>query len=372
MKRLLIIALVSFSVLVFFSYCQKATQGTRWTEEEINQWYAQQEWPVGMNYNPRTAINQIEMWQAESFDPKTIDQELGWAEELGFNTARVYLHNLVYQNDPEGYIKRIEKFLTIADKHGIRPMFVFFDAVWNPESSLGDQPDPKPRVHNSGWVQCPNKENLKDTSNYDQLKKYVQGIASHFATDERVLIWDVYNEPGNMNGGRFDELENKNDYVFRLLKKSFKWMREVNPSQPITSGVWEGDWSDTNDLSRFNEFMLNNSDIISFHGYDNPERFKQKVEWLEVYDRPKVCTEYMARKTGNTFENILPILNENNIGAYNWGFVSGKTQTIYPWDSWNKNYMQEPDPWFHDILRKDGTPYDSSEVRLIKRLTGAN
>lgn len=325
-----------------------------------------------MNYVPRTAINPTEMWQKSTFDPETIDQELGWAGELGFNSMRVYLNHLVWQEDSAAYIDRIDQFLDIADKHGLSTMFVFFDAVWRPHSSLGPQPDPIPHVHNSQWVQCPDQENLKDTANYDDLKKYVQHIGRAFADDERVIIWDMYNEPGNHKGGWFEEIPEKDKYVYMLLEKSFKWMRQVDPSQPLTAAPWIGDWSDRDSLSRFNAFMLDHSDIISFHGYDPPQKFKKKVDWLKVYDRPMVCTEYMSRKTGNTFENLMPFMEERKIGAYNWGFVSGKSQTIYPWDSWQKEYTSEPEMWFHDILRKDGTPYDSSETQLIRRLTGAS
>jgi hypothetical protein len=30
----------------------------------------------------------------------------------------------------------------------------------------------------------------------------------------------------------------------------------------------------------------------------------------------------------------------------------------------------EPKIWFHDIFRKDGTPYNEEEIKLIKSLTG--
>jgi hypothetical protein len=132
----------------------------RWSEERANAWYAQQPWPVGANFLPSTAINELEMWQAESFDTATIDRELGWAEGIGMNTMRVFLHNLVWEQDPKGFDHRVDEFLAIAARHHIRPVFVLFDSCWDPRPKLGPQHPPIPGVHNSGWVQAPGAEIL--------------------------------------------------------------------------------------------------------------------------------------------------------------------------------------------------------------------
>lgn len=343
-----------------------------WSVEKANEWYDEQGVLIGANYTPRTAINQLEMWQAETFDPETIDQELGWAEELGFNTIRVYLHDLVWKKDSEAFLNRIDQFLDIAESHDIGVMLVLFDGVWHPYPELGEQPEPTPHTHNSGWVQSPSADVLSDTSRWGYLEDYVKGVIGHFGDDERVQVWDIYNEPDNTNDRAYGdiELDNKKEMAFKLLKEGFKWAREATPSQPITSGLWYGDWSNPDSLKAMDEFMLKNSDVISFHAYEGPEVMLERIEALERYNRPLFCTEYMARPRGSTFENELPILMDHNVSVYNWGFVNGKTQTIYPWDSWDKEYTSEPDPWFHDILRADGTPYDSSEVEIIKKYTG--
>ena len=140
--------------------------------------------------------------------------------------------------------------------------------------------------------------------------------------------------------------------------------------QPLTAGVWIGNWTDPAKLSPMEKFMLEESDIISFHNYDNLAGIRQCVENLRRYDRPILCTEYMARPRGSTFDPVLGFLKENKVGALNWGFVAGKTQTIYPWDSWEKTYTNEPSVWFHDIFRQDGTPFDTREVVYIRSLTG--
>lgn len=341
-----------------------------WTKEQANSWYAKQPWLVGSNYNPSTAINQLEMWQEETFDPKRIDEELGWAEQIGMNTMRVYLHDLLHKEDAEGFYKRMDTFLEIADKHHIKILFVLFDSCWDPFPESGKQRAPKPHVHNSGWVQSPGQKALQDTTQYPRLEKYVKETVAHFKGDQRILGWDVWNEPDNMTGPSYEKVEiaNKVDLVYNLLGKVFKWARESNPSQPLTSGVWAGDWTKAN-LKPIFKLQLDQSDVISFHCYDKPKDFLKRINELKRYGKPMLCTEYMARPNGSTFEGFLPIAKENKIAMINWGLVDGKSQTKYSWDSWTKKYDAEPQLWFHEVFHTDGTPYKKSETDLIKKLT---
>lgn len=350
----------------------QAPQESRWSEERIKAWYAQQPWLVGCNFAPSTAINQLEMWQADTFDPDTIERELAWSAGLGFNTARVFLHDIAWREDPEGFLKRMDAFLDICARHGVKPLFVLFDAVWDPFPKAGPQRAPRPHVHNSGWVQSPSIELLKDTRRHDELEPYVKAVMERFRRDSRVLGWDLYNEPGNRNLASYGthEPENKAELCLALLEKVHRWAREVQPEQPLTIGVWEGEWSEDGHLSPLNQFMLESSDFISFHSYAPLEEVQRRTEALERFGRPIVCTEYMSRPVGSTFASILPYFKDSRIGAYNWGLVSGKTQTIYPWDSWDRPYTAEPELWFHDIFRADGSPYRQDEVTTIRKLTG--
>lgn len=340
----------------------------RWPEAKINQWYSNRGWLLGCNYAPSTAVNQLEMWEAETFDPITIDRELGWAENLGFNSIRVFLHNLLWEDDPTGLLERMEKFLSIADSHGVGVMFVLFDSVWNPFPAKGKR-EYKMGVHNSGWLQSPGLEILKDLRRHDTLEGYVKGVVGHFAGDARVHVWDLFNEPCNRNVASYGahEPQNKADLSLALLRKVFAWAREVNPMQPLTSGVWIGEWSDDK-IKDLDRFMLENSDVISFHNYESPEEMERRIKQLQRFNRPILCTEYMARGFNNTFENILPIFRRHNVSGYSWGLVAGKTQTNYAWDSWQITYDGEPNIWFHDIFRQDGTPYREEEVRFLIEL----
>lgn len=350
----------------------RAAEGP-WSVQRAQAWGKEHPWLVGCNYCPSTAINQLEMWQAETFDPETIDRELGWARSLGFNSMRVFLHDIPWKQDSEAFLKRIDQFLSIADRHQIGVMFVLFDGVWDPDPAPGKQRDPKPGLHNSGWVQSPGRAILGDPSRHDELKDYVVGVISHFKDDKRVHVWDLFNEPDNPNANSYGkiELKDKTERALELLKKSVAWAREAKPSQPITIGVWKDDITDPEKLTPINKYQLEQSDVISFHNYRPLDQMKRDVEALKRYNRPILCTEYMARGPGSTFDPIMGYLKDENVGAYNWGFIDGKSQTIYPWDSWKKPYDGEPPLWFHDILRADGTPYDAKETDYIRSITGA-
>jgi hypothetical protein len=349
-------------------------QTVRWPEQKANAWYAQQPWLVGSNYVPKSAINQLEMWQEATFNPEEIEKEFTWAEAMGMNTMRVFLHDLLWQQDAAGFHKRIDRFLAIASRHHIRPMFVLFDSCWDPLPHLGLQHPPIPGVHNSGWVQSPGAKALGDANQYPRLKAYVQSVVGAFAKDDRILAWDVWNEPGSDNLGSYlkEELKDKTARVTALLPQVFAWAREANPMQPLTSGVWAVDTSpDGANLGELQQIQLRESDLITFHNYSWPEYFQRQVVWLKKYNRPVICTEYMARSVGSTFDTVLPVAKQERVGAINWGFVAGKTQTYLPWDSWEHPYvLSQPSVWFHEVLRPDGTPYRQAEVDLIRQLTG--
>ncbi|MCD6304219.1 MAG: cellulase family glycosylhydrolase [Planctomycetes bacterium] len=344
----------------------------RWTVQQAERWYAARPWLVGCNYTPRTAVNQLEFWQAATFDANTIDQELTWAEGIGFNVVRVYLHYIPFKQDAEGFYNRIEKFLGICRKHGIRVMFVLLDDCWDPNPTPGPQKPPRPGVHNSRWVQCPGAKILSDPRRHAELKPYIQGVIRRFRDDKRVLCWDIYNEPGAYAGTRYPtaDVKNKAKFSAMLLAEAFDWARQVSPSQPLTAGLWSGGWSDPNKLSPISRLCIERSDIMTFHCYASPRVFRGRAESVLKYHRPVICTEYLNRYSGCTFQAVLPYMKAKRIGAINWGLVAGRIQTQYPWSSWKHPLPAEPKVWPHDLLRPNGRPFDPAEVELIRRLTG--
>lgn len=345
----------------------------QWTPAEASQWYDKQPWLVGANYTTSTAVNQIEMWSPDTFDPNTIDRELGYASAAGMNTLRVFLHNLLWENDADGFKERLNTFLDISAKHHIKILFVIFDSDWDPNPVYGPQKAPRPGIHNSRWVQAPGESRLKDQAQYPKLQAYVTDIICTYSTDERVLGWDLWNEPNNPGGGSYPTFSEKNHYVALLLPQVYTWARSCDPVQPLTSGLWrEVDWSQPQQLDDIEKIQLGGSDIISFHHYSWPESFEARVQQLKGYGRPLMATEYMGRSVGSTFDGTLPLGKKLNIAMYNWGLVDGKTQTRFPWDSWVNPYIQyEPLVWFHDVFHANGTPYRQVEVELIQRLSQA-
>jgi hypothetical protein len=326
-----------------------------WSTEAANAWYQHWGWLRGGNFIPSTAVNQLEMWQKETFDTATIDRELGYAQGIGFNAMRVFLHHLAWKEDPQGFKDRVRQYLDIAGRRGIGTIFVLFDDCWSPTYHEGTQPAPRTGIHNSGWVQDPGFLVHQDSAGlYPILETYVKDVLTAFGKDKRIVLWDLYNEPGNGNHG---------DSSLALLSHVFTWAREVSPDQPLSAGVWDAG------LVKLGQFQLKNSDVITYHNYGSPESQQQEIDSLKKYGRPVLCTEYMARTRGSQFASIMPVLKKNNVAAINWGLVSGKTNTIYAWDKPMPD-GSEPPVWFHDVFRKDGTPFSQDEVNLIRSLTG--
>ncbi|HEV2865951.1 MAG TPA: cellulase family glycosylhydrolase, partial [Allosphingosinicella sp.] len=284
-----------------------------------------------------------------------------------------FLHDLAYSEDPRGFKRRMDQFLTIATRHGIRPIFVFFDSCWDPDPVIGPQHRPIPGVHNSGWVQSPGRRDLIDPAQEARLRHYVEDIVGTFARDERVLAWDLWNEPDNEGGGTYEEaqLAQERQRIETLLPRMFDWARSRRPIQPLTSGIWAGeDWSpNSTALNAIQRTQLTQSDVITFHDYGWPEQFERRAAQLRAYGRPLICTEWMARSAGSTVDAVLPVARRENIGMVNWGLVQGDIQTHLPWDSWQRPYtLQQPTIWFHDLIRPDGTPYRQREAEIFRAL----
>ena len=324
---------------------------SRWSVEKASEWYARRPWLVGCDFTPSTAINQLEMWQADTFDVPTIERELSWAADFGMNCLRVYLHDLAWEADAAGFKERIDRFLGIASSRGIRAALVFFDDCWNANPQIGPQPAPIPGVHNSGWLQSPGPAVVNDPTAWGRLARYVEDIVGAFAQDDRVLLWDMYNEAGNTK---------QEERSLPLLCKAFEWARSAAPCQPLTAGVWTS-------MDVLNAFLTAASDVITFHNYESADKLSAQIAGLRRLGRPLICTEWLRRGHSDV-ATCLPVFHREKVGCLNWGLVSGRTQTIFPWGS--PKGAPEPALWQHDLLRRDGTPFDPKEVDLFRQLTG--
>ena len=359
MKRIAILSLLAAMLLV--PSTNAVARGGQWSKEKAAEWYASQKWPVGCNYVPSYAINQYEIWQPETFNPEIIDNELSLAESIGFNTLRIYLHEGLWYADKVGFKKRIDQFLEIADKHGMKLIITFFtnggnhDKVFRP----GPQPEAIPGTHNSNWIPSPGKAVLDDPAQWPRLKKYVQDILRTYKNDDRILYWCLCNEPENTKNGCD---------VSKFMPEVYKWAWEVRPSQPLSSPVWQRPGiNGTATKLDLLAYACMNSDIITFHCYSKPKEVEIDIQMLQRFGRPMVCQEYLARNYGNTFFDVLPILKKYNVGAISWGLVNGKCHFHYPWG--HKVGDPEPEIWFHDIFRPDHTPYDPAEITFLQEMT---
>jgi hypothetical protein len=324
--------------------------GARWTVQQAWDWYKSRPWIVGFNYVPSTACNTTEFWSAETFDEKTIDCELGWGARLGFNSCRVFVQYLVWQQDPAGLKRRLDKFLSLADKHGLTTTLVLFDdcVFGDPpqaEPYLGKQRDPIPGMILPSWTPSPGYKTVSDKTAWPNLEKYIKDIVGSFGQDKRVLMWDLYNEPSRS---------------LPLVEATFGWACAANPSQPLSMGPWGG----PAELSRR---QVERSDVISFHFYGNCQGLRNQIAEYKKHQRPVINTEWMARLQGSSWESDLPLFKQEAVGCYSWGLVNGRTQCQFSW--YHKRGTPEPKVWFHDLFHRDGRPYDPAEHEVIRKTT---
>lgn len=345
-----------------------------WSKEKIWEWYNNRPWIRGCNYMSADCANRIDQWQSEGFEERlaTTDKELALAKETGFNSIRIILEFLVWDEEHDSFMERFEKYIQVCAKNGISCMVVLANDCMRPKhlenNSLGKQHvdwgyHGGRRLSQHGKLDGIGFHVLDDPDTAERYWEMIREIVEKYKNDNRIIIWDVYNEPGNAKRG---------ELTLPNLKKAFKIVREINPIQPLTCSAWRIGMYGLNNLPEVERFALDNSDIISYHNYDDYMTNIKIIRELEKYERPIINTEWLARCTHNTVQEMFPLFYIKKIGCYNWGLVAGKYQTYEPWNCiWeqyedNKNIDFDFTKWFHDLYRANHRPYDPKEIDLIK------
>lgn len=293
----------------------------------------------GANYVPSTAASDTQFW--DEFDEPTIERELALAEDLGLNSVRVFLQYLVFEDDAAAMVAKFDTFCTLAQRHGLSVLPIFFDDCFGPEPTLGPYPEPLPDVHNSQWRASPGRTRM-GLEHRLELRRYVEAFVGGFGQDDRVLAWEIYNEPKS------------EPPTMALQRDAFGWARRLSPQQPLTA-CWSGAYL---------------SDVMNLHLYTSPsqkpEEVRRIIESTRSFDLPVLVTEFLGRPNRGTLHETLPLFVENNFGWYFWELMIGKTQVDLPWDVDVKTH---PDGVaYQGLLYPDGRAYDESEVELIKSL----
>lgn len=348
----------------------------KWDLATARDWGDRIPWLCGFNYLPSGAVNFLEMWRGATFDPEMIDRELGWAAAIGFNAVRTNLHYLDWVFDRDGLVDRVDRFLDIASRHGIATMLCLFDdcEFSGQPPQWGPQPEPRPGVHNSCAIGSPGRHLVGKADEWPFLRGYVQDILTRFGQDGRVVVWDLYNEPGNRaifsdgatQGLHCDSLEPASQ---ALMRAAFAWAREVAPRQPLTVALWRIGAIGSDPFPHpIDKEALVLSDVVSFHAYCPLPQLRYLAEAMQATGRPVFCTEWMARTIDSRIAEQLPYFRERKVGAFQWGLVKGRSQTYLPWPGFSGVEALGNTEWFHDILTEDGEPYSASELETIRAL----
>jgi len=363
MNAIKLSALVAFGFSVLTLSAQKyydvsnEESSARWSLEKAQEWGKANPWYCGVNFVPSYAINDVEIWSKETFSAESIRRELALAKSLGMNCVRIFLQYIVYEDDPQWFLSAFEQFVCISAESGLKVMPVLFDDChFGTESDpkIGKQSDPLPGWCMWSWVPSPGRTMVVDSRTHGKLEQYVKDVIARYKDDSRIFLWDLFNEPAN-DTGKFSE------FSYILVKKSFGWAREVDPVQPISVGLWNND-------ETLNRILAAESDIITYHGYLNAEITRWMIDEMKKYGRPVICTEWMSRLCGNSIPECLNIYKENGIGCMIWGLVNGRDQDHLPF-----GYQRElpyTGIWKHDLYKSDCTPYDSTDLEIIRQATG--
>ena len=349
--------------------------GKQWSKERAWEWYNSRPWIRGCNYLPANCVNRIEMWQEYNSDKvfETMEEEFKLIQSIGYNSIRVIIEFLVWDKEHDGYMERFERFLTLANKYGISVMLVLANDCMRPKGyevdKLGEQPcdwgyHGGRKMSQHGIFNAMGHHYLDEPETAPRFFAMIREFVEKYKNDERINIWNVYNEVGNSN---------RREVTLPNLKKIFEICREIDPIQPLTcetASYYGGDFFETCEVEKYGVL---NSDIISFHNYGSYESNIRTIKNLKKFGRPLINSEWLARCLNNNVEELFPLYYLEKVGCYNWGLVGGKAQYYEPWNSTWENYEKNPDlkwdftKWFHDLFRLNHRPYNPKEIEIIKK-----
>ena len=345
-----------------------------WSKEKAWDWYQKRPWIRGCNYMSADCANRIDQWQADGFEQRleTTDRELALAAQTGFNSIRIIPEFIVWDQEHDSFLKRFDRYLDVCAKHGITCMVVLANDCMRPKgleiNRLGRQHvawgyhgGRKLSQHDSIGIGYHVLDEPETAPRYFEM---VREMVVRYKNDERIIIWNVYNEVGNSG---------RKEITLPNLKRIFEICREIDPVQPLTCETWSLG-GEIENLPEAERYALEHSDIISYHSYSDYITNIKIIRALKQLGRPILCTEWLARCLDNNVREMFPLFYIERIGCYNWGFVAGKSQTYEPWNSLWKQYEDNPNEkidftkWFHDLYRPNHKPYDPKEIEIIKSI----
>ena len=353
--------------------------GERWSEQRVWDWYNSRPWMRGCNYMSADCANRIDQWQSLGFEERmqTTEEELALMEKTGFNSIRIILEFVVWRDEHDSFLERFDRYLERCAAHGISCMVTLANDCMPPKNEFWKEPQIGEQHYDWGYhggrkhsqhgkFASIGPHFLDDPEMAPLYYEMVREIVNIYKNDPRVAIWDVYNEPGNSN---------RAEVTLPHLKKLFEIVRDIDPSQPLTCGVWSTRLVNGQlEMSDVQRYGLEHSDVISYHSYSPITDHVKLIAQLKKLGRPLMCTEWLGRCLHNTVFEVFPLFYVEKIGCYNWGFVAGKYQTYEPWEGTWTRYAEDPGldvdftKWFHDLYRPNHRPYDPKEIELIQEL----
>lgn len=351
-------------------------QKGQWTKEKAWKWYNSMPWIRGFNGLPSNCVNRIAMWQEYNHKEvfEQIEREFILAKETGFNCVRAVIQFEVWYYEHDSFMDNLEEYFCLADKHGLMVMLVLGNDCTVPKDHFIPVKFGEQKVdwgYHSGIKKGPHAGGYDQTGycllDEDEFRdkhfEMVDELARKYAKDERLFVWDVWNEPGNGNRGMKSA---------EAMKKYFEIIRSYDQIQPLTADCW---WvnQERKPKDEIQTLAVELSDIITFHSYNPAWIMVEIIEGLSEYGRPLINNEWLNRLDGCNVADVLPLLYAKRVGSLHWGLMAGFSQTYEPYGSYYSEYIKENSnvdltKWQHDIYRFNGLPYDKKEIEIFKSI----
>ena len=357
----------------------------RWTKEKAWEWYNSRPWIRGFNYVPSDCVGWLEMWQEYDHASKveTIRRELALAARIGFNAVRQFLAFDVWLYQHDSFMANVEEYISIAAENGLGVMLALISdgGVPKKEPVFGEvkttrgvhagEDNAAPEIpgifpSERKWEPSmpivdpkPKFSPVDEPALAEQFYRYVDELAEKYAKDERVIFWNVWNEPGNSNRGTLSVPH---------IRRAFEILRAHDPIQPLAADLWR--FPKNNKLTAEETVAAELSDVISYHDYGSLDHSVRVIEFLRGFGRPMLNTEWLHRVQFNSVYTHLPLYYNNGIGIFNWGLVEGKFHGKEPWENCWRRYAAgeklDITKWQHDLLRANLRPYDPEEIKKFR------
>jgi hypothetical protein len=281
------------------------------------------------------------------YNPERMREEVSLAAKVHANCIRLWIEFTAWMADPDKITKCFLDAVAAIDEAGMKTMPCLFN-----------------RWHNDTWDYGGTyTEDL--FASWKPKLEYVRSLVLPLIKDDRILIWDLCNEPQAK-----DLINDVDRREFEFLKLIAQTVRECGALQPITIGTMQNDGN----IAVFAPL----TDVLCGHPYDHTRadlqnRIASYREAQNKFGKPFLvnesvpgCLDDIIRAKTAGFYNEL--LSEAGFGWMGWALCEGKAISTRR-DRYDGNGINQEG--FHPFFTRDGKLRDGLEFLTERPLKSA-